>query len=135
MAVKAATMAMLVLAMVVAAAAAMSPPDAVDHQPAAAMSPPDAVDHQPAAAAGTHPHGHGGHHRSRSQEEGDQSPLGKLTRCAGVCGEEVAACMVQCFEPLASGKGNPASTPICLLACTTAVMSCGTSCPNSIFNN
>jgi hypothetical protein len=76
---------------------------------------------------------HGGHHRGRDEDQDpDQSPLTKLTVCATHCGSDVTTCMINCFQPLSAGKGSPVTTPLCLLACTTQVMSCATKCPADI---
>ncbi|TVU33927.1 hypothetical protein EJB05_15743, partial [Eragrostis curvula] len=124
---KAATTTMLLLAAVVVTAA-MSPPDAVDHQPSAAGG----------IAAGTL---RGGSHHNRDNNDGhrssedENSPLTKLALCVSTCGSDVAKCiMTKCYEPLAKGKGNPVMVPLCLLGCTTDVMSCASGCPNNIAN-
>jgi hypothetical protein len=63
---------------------------------------------------------------------GTHHHLMRLTECATGCGSDVTKCMIKCFEPLTTGRGSSMTTPLCLLACTTQVMSCASSCPADV---
>ncbi|TVU34626.1 hypothetical protein EJB05_16465, partial [Eragrostis curvula] len=59
-----------------------------------------------------------------------ESPLTGLTECVTTCGSQVTACFLQCYKPAVGG--DPVAVPVCLFNCTNTAMVCATSCSSNI---